>query len=271
MHPPNDPPAEYRQSFCRGPLGAIGGRELQRRIETGEFALDRMPAARSQLRCLHLATLAQVDRYVSPVLAALMEEPRRSDTLVILLADHGEDLYEKTNTYTKRHVYEPSARIPLLVRAPGAVGGADRNDLVSLVDVPQTVYGYTRLPAPDGIRGFDLLGARKREDDPEAWSFVQGWDPEHDGFAEAVLFADGRKWIRDARGNDELYDLNTDPSEHTDLSSYPELADRYRELVERALASLVRVESRPVPVDALSRRAIEQLEALGYLRADPGR
>lgn len=263
MHPPNDPPASLRERFCKGPLASMGGTELKARVEAGEFGSREMEAVRAQVRCLYLADLVRIDHFLEPVLTALRQDGRLEDTLVILLSDHGENLYEKADSYGKTHVYRASSHVPFLVHAPGQPG-AELGELVSLVDVPATIYGFTGVAPPPGIRGRDLLEADRRAADD--WVFVQGRDPAHQGVARGVQFGDGNKWIRDGAGRDQWFDVERDPGETYDrLLGRAEDADRLRSRFGEITTGLDEGEVEGLSVDSLDPTVVERLRSLGYI------
>jgi arylsulfatase A-like enzyme len=244
MHPPNEPPDRYRERFCTGPHARLGGRRIEAMMEAHEVSERDRPAVLAQLRNLYLADMARMEDILEPVIVEILEGDALDDTLVFLVSDHGENLYERVDEYQKSHVYHTASRVPLLVRVPGADSGADSDALVSLVDIAPTAYAFLGVEAPDGLRGRDLLGEPPRRDGD--WIYMQGWDNPNKDFARAVLFADGRKWIRDGAGRDELYDLDRDPDERANLVVRdPALAARYRDRFEAVVTPLQQGEVRP--------------------------
>lgn len=266
MHPPNDPPAELRARFCgHGPLAEVGGTALKARVEAGEFTPRQMDAVRAQVRCLYMADLARMERFLEPVLVALREDGWLDRTLVVLLSDHGESLYEKADSYGKTHVYNASSHVPFVVHVPGEAG-SERDDLVSLIDVPATVYGFTGVVPPPGIRGRDLLHDPPRG--AEDWVFVLGRDVPNRAFARGVQFGDGNKWIRDGAGREQWYDVARDPTESYDrLRVGAPRAGDVRARFGEAVSGLEGGEdaAEGLPVDALDPNVVDRLRSLGYV------
>jgi arylsulfatase A-like enzyme len=265
MHPPNDPPAKYRERFCNGPFVQLGGRRIEALMLAREVSAQDRPGVMAQLRNLYFADMARLEDSIEPVITRLLDGAMLRDTLVFLVSDHGENLYEKANEYTKSHVYHTSSRVPFVLRAPGDRRGARSDALVSLVDVAPTAYAFLDVDPPANLRGRDLLGAPPR--DGSDWIYMQGWDTANRGFARMVQFADGRKWIRDGAGRDELYDLNEDPHELTDLAPHDAaLASGYRGRFQEVVAPLNHDETRAVPIEDLDPEMVEKLTAMGYLQ-----
>jgi arylsulfatase A-like enzyme len=207
------------------------------------------------------------------VFLTLQELGLYRSTLVILVSDHGENLYEGPGTdghppapphYGHGHAYATVSRIPMVVRVPGDVEGSDWPQLVTLADIPSTAYAFTSVDPNDGLAGRDLLGSAVRVGDD--WVLVQGADHGNSGWAEAVVWAGGSKWLVDGAGNEELFNLRDDPGERANLiPDQPELAATARAQFVAIKAGLKLAESTPVGLDALPPEVVERLRALGYV------
>jgi arylsulfatase A-like enzyme len=267
MHTPNVPPKVYMERFCSGRYANYDGLQIQARMDAGEFTANDMPQVLAHVRNLHFADLAQMDDFIAPVLEEILDGGWLDDTLVFLVSDHGENLYEKAGTYGKSHVYHTSSEIAFVLRVPGEREGSDSDALVSLVDVAPTSYAFTGVTFRDAISGIDILSERRRAGEANDWIYIQGWDEANDGHARAILFADGRKWIRDGSGHEELYELRGDPEEIHDLSSSPGTpAEDDRPRFDRILAGMEKADSRPLGTDQLPPEVAERLRAMGYVR-----
>jgi arylsulfatase A-like enzyme len=265
MHPPNVVEPSYAERFCSGPYARMDGRQIQRDIWDGRFSREELPAVKAQIGALYMAALARMDDFLSPVLAELTQRGWLDDTLVILLADHGENLYEKANSYEKEHVYNTSSNIPFVMRVPGETRGSGSDGLVSLVDVPATLYAYSHVEPPGRLQGMSLLQGSPRSADPNGWVYVAGLDGKGAVHAQAVLFADGYKYIRDGAAREELYDLRTDPHELSPLPDTGPALSVYRSRFEDIVTRVGGGPGRAVDIESLSRETVEQLKALGYV------
>jgi arylsulfatase A-like enzyme len=265
MHTPNVAPKRYMERFCSGRFAEYDGQQISAMMEAGRFSAGDMPEVLGHVRNLHFADLAQMDDFIAPVLEELLAGAWLDDTLVILVADHGENLYEKANSYGKSHVYHTSSEIPFVLRVPGEHVGSSSDSLVSLVDIAATAYAFTGVDSRSPLAGVDLLSETRRPGSPDDWIYVQGWDAANDGYARAILFADGRKWIRDGARHEEFYDLGSDPGELHDVAS-SEGARLYRARFDRILAGMENADSQPLGVKALPPEVVERLKAMGYLR-----
>ena len=97
-----------------------------------------------------------VDENLGRVLDYLDENGLADDTLVLYTSDHGYFLGDH-GWYDKRFMYEPSIRIPLLARYPGA-GAAGRvaGELVMNIDYAPTILDFAGEPIPAGMQGRSL-------------------------------------------------------------------------------------------------------------------
>ena len=109
-----------------------------------------------KVRNVYCAMLAQLDEVVGEVLAKLDALGLADDTYVIFTSDHGEMCMEHGTWYKSTH-YEPSARVPLIVRGPGVAKGARHGDLVSLIDMYPTVCDMIGVPGRADADGLSLL------------------------------------------------------------------------------------------------------------------
>ena len=163
------------------------------------------------------------------MLGALRRSGMADRTTVLFCADHGEMLGERGLWY-KMSFFEQSARVPLIVRVPGA--GARRvAEPVSLLDVTPTLLELAGLPASmppaAGLEGRSRASpARSPRAAPAPARPVVSEYHAEGVTAPAAMVRDGRfKLIRSLEDPDLLYDLEADPLELTDLSGAPEHAD----------------------------------------------
>jgi len=209
------------------------------------------------------AEIASADAQIGRLVGALRADGRLDETLVIVVADHGEMLGEHGELTHGFFIYEAATHIPLIVSGPGIPTGVIA-DQVRIVDVMPTALSLLGIPVPKQVQGTNLMPlARGQHLDLVAHS--ESWYPRyHYGWSELRSIQDGRfKLIRAPRP--ELYDLSTDPEEQRDRST--EYASRL-EVFSRALDQFESRTARagaqhaPRPIDAETE---ERLAALGYV------
>jgi arylsulfatase len=159
------------------------------------------------------AGIAYADAQLGPLLAELSTPARRSRTLVVITADHGESLLEHPEVIFSHDPYLVAAvgRVPLLVRYPDGLGaGTVREDLVSLIDVAPTVLAVAGLAAPPTFAGRSLLELEHGADWSARPVYQECWGRERlAGVRDARWFV-----LRDLRRDStRLYDVHADPDE----------------------------------------------------------
>ena len=122
-----------RTGRSRRPPGAT--REFFKDVNQGRRPFSE--AEREHLVRLYDGNLAFADQEVGALRRALEDEGLWERTVVIVAADHGEELYERGWIGHNVHVFEPSVRVPLVVRFPKGVGpaGARIEALTDLLDL----------------------------------------------------------------------------------------------------------------------------------------
>ena len=116
----------------------------------------------------YLRVIAGLDENVARVLHYLDITDTADETAVAYTSDHGFYLGEH-GWFDKRFMYEPSLRIPLIVRYPGVVpAGSSRDELVINVDYAQTLLDLAGIEPHPRMQGRSLLPLL-RGDVPEDW------------------------------------------------------------------------------------------------------
>lgn len=211
-----------------------------------------------------------LDEHVGAVIARLKRNRQWENTLLVFLADHGESLGEHGLWFLHGGLYEPTARIPLILRVPGGPAGRSVGAVVSQVDVLPTILARLGLPVPVQARGKDLwplLGKRTLSGGAALL--------EHAGFYFVGVVTPRYKYIRHRssrkvypaypmkRGREELYDLDKDPGEKTDIARQsPDLLAEMRALLGKLKEGKAgEFEASRVEVDEQTE---EMLRSLGY-------
>lgn len=231
---------------------------IARRLYEGNARYDFNPRDLAHLSDLYDEEISYFDEQF----ARLMEDLRRrrllDRTVIVLAADHGEEMYEHGQYgHCRNLAYETVLRTPLVVRIPGVEPGR-RQALADNLDVVPTLLDYLGLPQGDlAFEGSSLRPVIERDRPIRRLSFgVQGVTRTATDGALKLTFDL-------ATGRARLFDLRSDPGEKDDLSA------RRPEEARRLQAALLRwMETREGPAGE-SRRKAEELEkklrSLGYL------
>jgi len=161
----------------------------------------------------YFGEVAYADELVGRLKAAL-GAAGENDALWIITGDHGESLGDHGEATHGLFVYDPAARVPLIVWAPGLVPAAQR-EFARLVDVTPTVLALAGLPQPAGLDGRALVGGAA----PSSQSaYVETMYPFLNfGVAPVRALTDGIYKLIDVPKK-ELYDLSVDPAEAHNLT-----------------------------------------------------
>lgn len=262
-HAPYTPPDAYARRFDPTAIDSVDARSrslLRYRVS------PPAPRTQEQIRALYDANLAYVDEQVGRVFDLLKQKGEWNDTIVVLIADHGEAFWQHGVYGHGRHLYDEFVRIPMLVRVPGmpALAGKSIDEVVSLVDLFPTYLDLADLEVPEELRGRSLvpLIAGRRDGFVDRPVYTRNT---HNDAPEYGLRAGRYKWIwKYGYNRYELYDLVADPLEKHDLVAafaVPTEAEALRELVPLWLATETdQIEA----VDEVDPKTRERLRAIGY-------
>lgn len=186
----------------------------------------------------YYAAVSYMDAQVGRVLDALERSGQADNTIVIFTSDHGYHLGEH-DFWAKVSLHDESARVPLLIRAPGMKPGV-RDALVELLDLFPTTAKLCGLEVPARLQGRDLAPVFA---DPKA--AVRDAAFSVAGTSKGLLLRDERwafiQYGENARGGVELYDMQSDPRQIHNLAALPEHADRVAAWKARVAAKLADV------------------------------
>ena len=227
-----------------------------------EFPSDYEVASLSERETTRLAYQAYLRKYLRCVKGVddnlkrlfdyLKEEGLYDNTVIIYTGDQGFWLGE--NDYQdKRWAYDPSMRMPFIVRYPASIpGGTRSNAIVENVDYPALMLDFAGIARPISMQGrsFKLICETGKE--PANWkkaAYYRYWMhmAHHDNPGEMAIRTKTHKLIyfygADYEGKNqtppawELYDLISDPSELNNVYDSP----AYSQVREQLKAQLARL------------------------------
>jgi uncharacterized sulfatase len=191
------------------------------------------PEEARQCKLAYYAAISYVDAQIGRVLGALDRLKLGDNTVVVFLSDHGYHLGEH-GLWHKQSCFEESARVPLIICAPGQPQGKVCKRTVELVDLYPTLADLAGLDVPANLAGASL---RLLLNNPDAdWSrpaFTQvqrGDFPGHSVRTERWRYT---QWDGGTKGT-ELYDHDADPRELQNLAGDPGYAHVVAEMKKLA-------------------------------------
>jgi len=211
-----------------------------------QAALAGEPAAVARMRELYRWSASEADgEIVGRLLATLDRLGLAGDTLVVVVADHGEEFREHGAIGHGNELFGESTRVPWIVRGPGVARGAVREELVTLADVAPTIAALMKLPGDPRVLGVDRLEPKAAGGEPpadESSSIVLSLREMAGQTDRDALLAWPWKLIRrrEKSGDiDRLFDLAHDPNETTDLAEKePERAAQLGRLLEARIEQI---------------------------------
>ncbi len=279
-HFPYDPEPPFDTRF--GPDGPIA-RPLRRDERFfREVNQGRRPfseAEREHLVRLYDGSLAFADQEVGALRRALEERGLWEKTVLIVAADHGEELFEAPRAPEVAvgergwighnvHVYEPSVHVPLIVRFPKEAGIAGKRvaALADLLDLAPTIADVF------GVLG---KGGSDREFQGRSLLPVLAGAPGKPAVLSRTVWDRPRYALRDEQykylyytqtGQEWLYDLVADPAEARDLAAREPLRTAYyRQALHHWTLRLARRSAGGGEAAQLSPEQCENLKSLGYI------
>ncbi len=247
-HSPYDPPERFWRQYADAPLPEAAKGEWSARYAPkssdkdelwhGDLGAETVRAARRA----YYGSVSFIDEQVGRIMETLERRGMLEDTLIVFTADHG-DMLGDHHHWRKTYAYEGSARIPMLLRWPKGLAPENRGTVcdrpVELRDVLPTFLDAAGVEPSRPLEGSSLLALAR---DPQA-PWREMLDLEHDTCYDSEnhwsAVTDGKlKYIyHTVDGREQLFDLEADPHETTDLAGDTARAGD----LERMRAGLVRI------------------------------
>ena len=236
-HDPRMPPARLRDYYYRHqpPLPANflpqfpfdNGHLLKCRDEN-LAAWPRTEAVIRDQLAEYYGLITHMDGQIARILKALRQTRAARNTIIIYSADNGLALGSH-GLLGKQNVFEHSMRVPLIFAGPGIPAGRSLAAFTYLLDVFPTVCDLAGVPPPAGLEGESLRPL---------------WEGRKTMLRDSVFlpYMQIQRAVRDERwkliaypqiGHLQLFDLQMDPDERSNLIESPEYREHTRRLLER--------------------------------------
>ncbi len=213
-HEPWDTPEPFASMY--EPRRGFEGRYIP--MPMGPDMSWTRPGDMEHVHALYNAAITETDYWFGKLLDQLDELGLTENTLVVIVSDHGMPLGEHGTIRKFGYpIYEELAHLVLMMRWPGEIpAGSKYDDLVSNVDLPETLLEAAGVQIPDQMQRLSLLPAARGEGVEAAQHLFLGAY----NYRAGVVTADGYKFISN-RGEqaNELYFLPEDPLEKSNIMS----------------------------------------------------
>lgn len=229
LHPPG-----VQSAMEAGESDSIGKGDAahERSYATVEFSPDDAPG----VRALYDGEVRVFDDLVGKYVRKLEELRLLDDTLIVIIADHGEELLERghvghTSCNLKGTLYDECIRVPLIMRYPKKLPQGRRvPNQISQIDLMPTLLELMGVESPmraDGASLIPLIQGRRSAFRPEAYADVPpaGWQAlAGDERRIRCIRTEEWKFIEQvdpatSSRREELFNLKSDPSERVNLAA----------------------------------------------------
>ena len=225
----------------------------------------------------HYNNIAEMDRQVGVILAALEQDGLADSTIVIWMTDHGDGLPR-----AKRELYDSGIHVPMIVRWPDKFRpshiepGSRDNRLISTVDLAPSILSLAGVELPSFLQGtsfmtsnrsyifasrdrIDYVQDRQRAVRDKRFKYIRSWRPDL-AQGHALRFRDNISMVREMRdlfdagqltekqaawfqpvGSERLFDLTNDPHEVDNLANtglYKTELNRLKQVLSKKLSEL---------------------------------
>ncbi|MBL8574589.1 MAG: alkaline phosphatase family protein [Hyphomicrobiaceae bacterium] len=248
-------PADWREVERSHPFAAYAFRNMQRHkfvYGARGATMDWSEAEQRRIRAIYWGLITEADAQLGRLLAAIDAAGQTQDTLVILTADHAEQLGDH-HYWGKLGYYDQSYAIPLIVADPRRPEAHNTtvNAFTEAVDVMPTILDLMGLDVPDHLDGKPLTlflegtpPAKWR--DAAHWSFdfrdvSDNWPQEMferpmEELSLHVIRDERFKYVHFPSMPPLLFDLASDPGEHVNVADDPAYRLARLEMAERMLS-----------------------------------
>ncbi len=253
-HFPYDPPDGFRNYRDPDYHGTDYGRDLGEEMfeafhngEMGEEGLQHMVDS-------YDGEIAFTDSEISRLLSWLRSSELADSTVVIVIADHGEEFGEHGMLTHGKQLYRETTGVPLIMSGPDIPRGVVDSTVVGQYDVLPTILSYLDLPVPGQVEGSDILNPDMQ---PDREIPCSGFNNNSNNYVAIRRNQHKLFWYTDADSSCQ-FDLKTDPQE-----LHPGSADS--SLIESALEYWATPVMYPAPEIPGGEEFTQKLRDLGYM------
>lgn len=204
--------------------------KYSRKAQQGDDVLATMIAN-------YYGMISLIDHNVGRILATLEELDLADDTVVVYTSDHGDWLGDHGLILKGPMLYEGLLRVGCIVRGPNVPAGRVVDDPVSILDLPATFLDYGGISPPTEMHSQSLRGLiEDREGKSRDFARCE-WDLRSSRCGvplalRAVRTRTAKLTLEETSGEGEMYDLDADPHEMTNIFHDPSKAALKRELTD---------------------------------------
>lgn len=140
--------------------------------------------------------VTRFDHFIGLVIDELEEQNALENTMIIVMADNGRPFPR-----AKTRLHDSGMKTPFIVHWPAGIknGGADRNALVSVIDIAPTFLELADVPAAETMQGVSILPVIKSDASVRKYAFSEHNWHDYEAHGRSVRDSEGWIYIRNAR------------------------------------------------------------------------
>lgn len=163
-----------------------------------------------------------MDRNVGKIVRALDRMGLRENTILFMLADHGDYLGNHRSMGKCMSLEDSLIHVPAIINSPQRYTSQTSDSLVGLIDIYPTIMDLAGIAPPTGLQGKSLVPILKGETSSVRKAIFS--TEFHDHYPASICVRDERyKLVVSSDGFEELYDVQNDPHEWRNLIERAEL------------------------------------------------
>ena len=224
-HDPRTPPAQFLSMYPKEKMSLPTNFLPEHPFDNGELKIrdeklapfPRTPEVVKEQLAAYYAMISHMDAQVGRIIDALQETGLAENTMVVFTSDHGLAVGSH-GLMGKQNLYEHSTRVPLLIVGPGIEAGSVCEQPVYLHDLVPTIADWARIDAPEFSEGKSLVGLLNGTSQPGRESIYTAYKK----VQRAIRVGRWKLIHYPAIGKTQLFDLQDDPQETTDLADHPD-------------------------------------------------
>jgi len=264
-----DPPLPFTDMFDKDYQGTINPQKDRERIASGE--IEMTPRDLYYIIATYDASICYADSVIGKIIDKLKSSGLYERTIIIIITDHGEALWEHGFFGHNTHLYEEISHIPFIIKLPTSTKMGDKKSeaLVQTIDLLPTLVDILQLSSHNNVvlQGKSLLPlmAGSISSVNDLLYFRTVWRKPRYGVRDSVY----KYIIHTINGDEELYNLRDDPQERRNLMESSEIIENYfRQQFsiwlhqQRYLRGIFRGSEGVFEIDEAT---LKNLKALGYI------
>ena len=205
----------------------------------------------------YYAMVSWLDHALGMVFDVLQETGLSRNTLVAYTSDHGENAGDR-GLWGKANFYDSGSRIPMILAGPGVAQGTRVDSPVSLIDLAPTISHALDVPADPAWRGASLLPMARGQEGKHPRRAIGEYHGPGSVCGQSMIRKGCFKYIHHACFEPQLFDVETDPKEESNLAAVPDYGEVLQDLRSELYAELGDLEENDRKAQSFQKKWLER-------------